>query len=105
MIGTRAIRSGFTLAELMVVIMVLGVMAAVTVIAFATRTPLPVLDLRMARVAAARDSAVRTGKPVTVQFDEDSSVRLATAYPDGRVVADAPLRGSRLSGRGDRAGR
>jgi len=101
----QASRRGFTLAELMVVIMILGVMAAVTGIALATRAPVPTADARLMRVAAARDSAVRTGEPATVAVEVDSVLYLVTAFPDGRVVTDAPLGIAQLSGRSDRAAR
>lgn len=101
----RTARRGFTLAELMVVIMILGVMAAVTGVAFATKAPVPVADARLARVAAARDSAVRTGQPTTVQLDVDGALYLATTYPDGRVITDAPVAIDPLSGRSVRATR
>ena len=107
MIGNRGARSGFTLAELMVVIMILGVMAAVTGIAFATKTPTPtpVADARHAQVAGARDSAVRSGQRVTVKLDVDGALHLATAFPDGRVVSDESVAVDPLSGRSVRATR
>jgi prepilin-type N-terminal cleavage/methylation domain-containing protein len=105
MTARRACHRGFTLAELMVVVMILGVMAAVTGIAFATRAPIPITDARLARIATARDSAVRSGQSATIAIDVDSVLYVVTAFPDGRVVTDAPLRVARLSGRGDREGR
>ena len=101
----RAHRRGFTLAELLVVIMILGVMAAVAGIAFATRAPIPIADARLVRVAAVRDSAVRTGRPATTEVEVDSVLHLVTAFPDGRVIADASLGIAELSGRSDRAPR
>lgn len=98
-------RRGFTLAELMVVIMVLGAMAAVAGIAIGASRPVPLADVGLARVVAARDSALRAGRPVTVEVAVDGAVYLATAFPDGRVVTDAPLRISPLSGRDDHAAR
>lgn len=99
----RIARRGFTLAELMVVIMIFGVIAAVTGIAFATTAPIPSVDARLAQIAAARDSAVRTGKPATVQLDVHDTLYLATAFPDGRVVTDALVVIDPLSGRSARA--
>ena len=98
-------RRGVTLAELMVVIVILGVMAGVTGVAFATRTPVPDVDARLARVANARADAVRIGRPVTLPLAVNGASYLVTAFPDGRIVTDAPIPINRLSGRPDHAAR
>ncbi|MFL5560832.1 MAG: prepilin-type N-terminal cleavage/methylation domain-containing protein [Gemmatimonadaceae bacterium] len=105
MTAARASRGGFTLAELMVVITVLGVMAAVTGMALATRAPVPTADVTLARITAVRDSAVRSGQQAAVVVDVDSAPYLVTAFPDGRVAADSRLGISQLSGRSNRAAR
>ena len=94
-------RAGVTLAELMVVIVILGVMAAVTGIAFARRAPVPVADARVAAVEAARAESIRSGRPATIRVEVDGEPWLATLHPDGRVVTDAPLGIDPLSGRRD----
>ena len=99
MIGRAPERRGVTLAELMVVIVILGVMAAVTGIAFTTKMPVPEADARIARVAAARADAVLSGQTATLQLDVDGEMYLVTAFPDGRVVTDAPIAVDQLSGR------
>lgn len=95
----RAPRPGFTLAELMVVIAILGVMAAITGIAFTTKVPVPRVDTSVALLAAARDSAVRTGRVVTRQLEVRGEDYLVTAFPDGRIESDAPAAVDPLSGR------
>ena len=103
MIRRCARRRGFTLAELLVVIVILGVMAAITGVAFTTKSPVPAADAVIARLASVRDSAVRSGHAVTTQFEVEGEEYLATAFPDGRVVTDAPVSVSSLSGRNARA--
>lgn len=93
------------LAELMVVIAILGVLVGVTGIAFATRAPVQAADALMARVASARSEAVGSGKPATLQLELSGNVYLVTAFPDGRIVTDAPLQVDRLSGRAEHADR
>ena len=92
-------RAGVTLAELMVVIVILGVMAAVTAVAFARRPPVAEVDARTVAIAAARAEAVRSGKPLTIRLGSADSLSLATAYPDGRVVTNAAVAIDPLTGR------
>lgn len=99
MTGGAAARQGFTLAELMVVIVILGVMAGITGVAFATTAPVPVSDAGFVLLAAMRDSAVRSGRVVTGQLELPGAEYLVTAFPDGRVATDAPVAVDPLSGR------
>ncbi|NUO62131.1 MAG: prepilin-type N-terminal cleavage/methylation domain-containing protein [Gemmatimonadaceae bacterium] len=96
-------RRGVTLAELMVVIVILGVMAAVTGVAFARKAPVPVTDARVAAVARARTAAIAGGRDSTLRIETDSGPWLVTVRPDGRVVTVAPLGIDPLSGRRDDA--
>ena len=77
-------RSGATLIELLVVLAILAVLYAATV------TPgRSVKSLRSETAdvtAAARDSALRLGVPVTVRVRRGSEVTLITLYPDGRCA-------------------
>lgn len=98
MSGKRT-RHGFTLAELIVVIVILGVMAAITGIAFTAKAPLPLVDPGFVLLAAARDSAVRSGRVVTMQLEMLGGEYLVTGFPDGRVESDAPVVMNPLSGR------
>ena len=95
----QACRRGVTLAELMVVIVILGVMAAVTGIAFGTRAPVPHADAQLARIAGARAEAVRSGRAATNRLDIDGAIYVVTAFADGRVVTNAPIGVDPLSGR------
>jgi prepilin-type N-terminal cleavage/methylation domain-containing protein len=94
-------RVGVTLLELMVVIAILSVLAAVSGLAMRRARPVADLDATAAIALAARDSALRTGRVVSVRVAALGSRRAAaiTAYPDGRVLADAQLGIDPLSGR------
>jgi hypothetical protein len=48
---------------------------------------------------------VRTGQAATLQIDMDGETFLVTAFPDGRVVTDAPIAIDPLSGRATHATR
>ena len=98
-------RHGVTLAELTVVIVILGVVAAVSSIAVATKVLVPAGDTRIARVAFVRAEAVRSGHAATLQLDVDGETYLVTAFPDGRVITDAPIAVDQLSGRAAHAAR
>ncbi|MGH7621063.1 MAG: pilus assembly FimT family protein [Gemmatimonadaceae bacterium] len=91
-------RAGVTLMELMVVLVILSVMAGVVALAIRSEPPVRPTDAATARVLAARDSAVRTGHPVTMIVSIAGNERAATAYPDGRVVADSGMQLDPLSG-------
>ena len=96
---TPSDRSGVTLAELMVVIVILGVMAGVTAVAFARREPLAATNPTIAAIAAARAGSISSGQPMTIRLGAADSLSLATVYPDGRVVTDAPVALDALAGR------
>jgi hypothetical protein len=61
------------------------------------------LDPVTASVMATRDSALRTGHPVTIGITVERAAHHATAFPDGRVLTDAPLDIDALSGSASRA--
>ena len=92
-------RAGVTLAELMVVIVILSVMAGVTAVAFARREPVTAANPTLAAIAEARAEAISTGQPATIRLGAGDSLRLATVYPDGRVVTDASVSLDPLAGR------
>jgi prepilin-type N-terminal cleavage/methylation domain-containing protein len=91
-------RAGVTLLELMVVLVLLSVLASVVVLAIRSTPRAQPLDQANRKVLAARDSALRFGAPVTVVIDFGGSQHVATAFPDGRVVADSALHFDELSG-------
>jgi prepilin-type N-terminal cleavage/methylation domain-containing protein len=90
---------GVTLVELMVVLVMLSVIASVVVLASRSTPPRRASDDPTRVVIAARDSALRTGRVVSVLVSIDGSVHAATAFPDGRVEADSALQFDVLSGR------
>lgn len=90
---------GNTLIELLVVLAILGIVAGVAGLGFrSTPTPAPT-DEAVAKIAAARREAIRSGKSITISVVDDGHVLAATAHPDGSVVADTALGIDRLSGR------
>ena len=98
-------RAGVTLAELMVVIVILGVMAGVATVALRRAAPSLAADPALANLAAARGAALAGGTPRTIVVVVREVRYLATAYPDGRVVTGAPLALDRLTGRSPDVGR
>ena len=96
-------RTGVTLIELIVVISLLAVASGVSVVALRRARPPSKRELAIARVMAARDSALRTGRTVSIAVQDSlagaARALSATAYPDGRVVSDAALGIDPLTGR------
>lgn len=94
----RCTPQGVTLVELMVVLVLLGVLAGVVGLTL-TAAPHPsAVDAATAAILAARDSAVRSGRAVTISVVVSEHVHDATALPDGRVITDAPAAIDPLSG-------
>lgn len=98
----RPLRAGVTLVELMVVLVLLGLLAGVVGLTLHTAAPPASLSPAMAAIAAARDSAIRGARPVTITLtsadDVVDHVAWVTAYPDGRVAADPALGIDPMSG-------
>jgi prepilin-type N-terminal cleavage/methylation domain-containing protein len=91
-------RPGVTLLELMVVLVLLSVLASVVVLAIRSIPRAQPLNQANRKVLAARDSALRFGHPVTVNVEVAGSQLVATAFPDGRLIADTALHFDELSG-------
>jgi prepilin-type N-terminal cleavage/methylation domain-containing protein len=89
-------RLGFTLIELMVVLVILGVMASVVGLAARSLDDTDPAAERAARIADARRRALHTRRPVVLQLD---SARRMVAFPDGSVRADTALGLDELTGR------
>jgi prepilin-type N-terminal cleavage/methylation domain-containing protein len=90
-------RSGFTLVELTVVLIILAVMGGLAVPAFKRLVEEDDTTVAMRRVEAlfkiARDSAVNSGAPVTVWIDSaTSNVWLISAKPDSAALDTVPQR-------------
>ncbi len=84
-------QAGVTLVELLVVIALLGIVAGVVGVTWHTATVLRPVPPAAARVLAARDSALRTGRAVTIPLTGPGGAQTATALPDGRVLAEPGL--------------
>jgi prepilin-type N-terminal cleavage/methylation domain-containing protein len=95
--------AGVTLIELLVALTLLGLLAGIAGLTFHTLPATPVLGANAARVVAARDSALRTGYAVSVTLLVAGRAYDATAFPDGRVLTEAPIGVDPLTGmvRGD----
>lgn len=89
---------GVTLVELLVVLVLLGLVAGVVGLTIHTEKPITVTDPTFAAIAAARDSAIRTGRSVTIVLDVHDAQHEITASPDGRVAADTSLGIEQLNG-------
>lgn len=89
---------GVTLVELLVVLLLLGLLSGVVGLTLGSTPHVAALDPVMVEVLAARDSALRVGHPVTISLIIDGGSHRATAFPDGRVLTDAPLDIDPLSG-------
>jgi prepilin-type N-terminal cleavage/methylation domain-containing protein len=90
--------AGVTLIELLVTLTLLGLLAGVAGLTFRTLPAAPVLSANATRVVAARDSALRSGYPVNVTLLVTGRAYDATAFPDGRVLTDAPISIDPLTG-------
>jgi prepilin-type N-terminal cleavage/methylation domain-containing protein len=97
--ATRAgARRGVTLVELMVTLALIGLLAGVVGLTLHTAPRAPSIDAPTARLVAARDSALRLGVPVTIALTVDGHSHVATALPDGRVIADSAFAIDAMSG-------
>ena len=91
-------RRGVTLLELMVVLVLLSILASVVVLSIRAMPQAQPFDQTNRKVLAARDSALRLGHPVTVSAEVAGAQHVATAFPDGRVIADTAFHFDELSG-------
>ena len=91
-------RRGLTLIELMVVLVLLAILASVVGLSVRTAQPVSGLTPTEAHLAAIRDSATRSGHAVSAQIATPSGLRDATAYPDGRLIADPEFNVNPLTG-------
>ena len=85
-------RGGVTLVELLVAIAIVGLLAGVVGLA-ARRAPQPGEAERLATfVADARRTALRNGRPATIEIRLDGAPHAITALPDGGMIADRVVR-------------
>lgn len=85
------VRRGVTLVELVVVLLLLAILAGIAGLTHATARPLREANAQEARLEAARDSATRSGRRVTITLRASGRIVEATALPDGRLIADSAL--------------
>jgi prepilin-type N-terminal cleavage/methylation domain-containing protein len=96
-IGSR--QAGFTLVELMVVLVVLGIMAGVTGLAVRALDDTDPAGQRAAAIADARRRALDTRRPVPLTLTAGDTVLRLIALPDGSVRGDTALQLDPLTGR------
>lgn len=94
----HSVRRGVTLLELMVTLALLAILAGVVGLSVGRAGPARTVDARTAQIAAARDSALRSGHAVTITLVDSGRVASVTALPDGRVLADPGLEIDPLTG-------
>jgi prepilin-type N-terminal cleavage/methylation domain-containing protein len=90
---------GFTLVELMVVLVVLGIMAGVTGLAIRSLDDTDPATERASAIADARRRALGTRRPVELVLVSGDSVLRLLALPDGSVRGDTALGLNPLTGR------
>lgn len=90
---------GFTLVELMVVIVIMGLMAAVVVLSFPDSNGQPDQDARKfaVRTAALRDNAILQSRPMAVQVTSSGYSFLERRKGSWSVVEDKPFRSTSWS--------
>ena|SRR5690242_5901171 len=94
---------GITLVELLVVLVLLSIAASVVGLSLGNATRQAMATTVRDELNAARDSAIRSGHPFTLQTHGLNSDHWITALPDGRVIADSTLAIDRFSGDDDAA--
>jgi prepilin-type N-terminal cleavage/methylation domain-containing protein len=92
---------GTTLVELMVAMSLLAIIAGIAAFTLAghgdrRREPPPSVS---SRIAALRDSAVASGRPVSAELVEGAVPVVVTILPDGRIIADRDLDSARAAAR------
>jgi len=90
------VRRGVTLLELIIVVIAIGLISSVAVLVMPRKLVPP--DDTPHRIANARTKSLRTGRPVSVVLMLDTVFSVATAMPDGTVLADSAARIDRLTG-------
>jgi prepilin-type N-terminal cleavage/methylation domain-containing protein len=90
---------GVTLVELMVALAVLGIMAGVVGLTAVVQGPAPVTSYEAKTIAAARQKAIATASPVSVQTSLADDSKWVLALPDGSIIGASPLGFDPLSGR------
>lgn len=93
----RAGRAGVTLVELLVVLAIMTIMTGVVGLAGQPRRHVDP-DSASTRVAAARRTALASGRPVSITVVALGHARAVTALPNGAVIADSSLGVDQLSG-------
>ena len=90
---------GVTLIELMVTLAILGIALSIAGVAFRPPPAVTQVDPALARIAAARDEAIRSGTSVSIVLDDGGRLVEVTAYHDGSVLADSSVAVDRLTGK------
>ena len=89
---------GFTLVELLLVLVLLGLLAGVVGLTIHTAKPIRDADAVSTAIVAERDLAIRSGRSVTITLVVNNGQHSVTADPNGRVVSDSALEVNALTG-------
>ena len=92
-------RRGVTLVELLVVLALLGVGAALTALAFRVDRSTDPQGRDAERITAARREAVEQGALVRLVLADSTGMRALVVLPDGSIIADKGVAVDRLTGR------
>jgi prepilin-type N-terminal cleavage/methylation domain-containing protein len=97
-----SLRKGFTLVELMIVLALLAIIAAVSATAFRLLDRSTSQNSNELEIARARHRAIESGRPVTITVRNSTGAHDVLALPDGGVVADSSVHVNRWTGALDR---
>lgn len=93
--------NGFSLLELLVTLTLLSLMAGIVTLGWRRVARVSSAKTVTIRILAARDSALRTGHPVTIWMADSATGAdglEVTALPDGRLLATDTLAINSISG-------
>jgi type II secretory pathway pseudopilin PulG len=91
-------KPGSTLLELLVTLTIMAIIAAMVTLTLRPASATAPARGPLARVSAARRTALARHQPVTIDIVVNDSPYVVTALPDGGVVADSALHLDRLTG-------
>lgn len=95
----RPERGGVTLLELVLVLALLGLLLAISGLAAGFADPTGDPDELAHAVVRARQAALSSRRPISLEILTPDGPAVLTAFPDGRVLAERPFSIDPLTGR------